>query len=596
MMNKQINHASFSAIDNWTPLQKPYHDYFNDSEIKKFEQCTLAYRDIKRTIAICVFENRFAALGGLSSVIKSYPKFLAESGERVSFFTPFHKNNEVIKKAVSEGIISKKFSLPYCSTGEFSGQITCYEQKDNGFISYYIDVDGFFNAKQNPYDYSNQSLLIDDAFAFSSAVPFVLNALSMKKNILIHAHDWETAPLAFSLKRALLCDVLESGKIVLTLHNSYDSPIPEGKMAYYFGQPNRKPTVLQECIQFLDGPVTTVSQIFAHELTNDPLQKNVFANHLQNDFSMNPPVGIDNGTFGTVSKKITTKELTEARNGNMTLLLKKKKKLRNELIKTCDTYNDERIIGKLEFNEDEKDAPVFFMSGRFDLMQKGFDLVFHAFSKLTGIKAKLIFTPSNSDFTAGKSFQFFSEIAGLQSGNITIWPFMLPERIYKTLISGASFAIMPSFYEPFGAVTEGFINGTPVVARGTGGLLSQVISHLPCKLPLHYDSFFGCFEKKLFKPNGILFRENVDSDNIDLEKEWKKIYSKVVGERSESKLYQAMVEAVMKAVTDSCSIYENDNLYASLILNGLDTTCRFDWAETVKEFKSVYNCVSRSKF
>ena len=43
--------------------------------------------------------------------------------------------------------------------------------------------------------------------------------------------------------------------------------------------------------------------------------------------------------------------------------------------------------------------------------------------------------------------------------------------------AGATFAVMPSFYEPFGAATEAYLAGTPVIARATGGLTGQVVDH-----------------------------------------------------------------------------------------------------------------------
>ena len=64
---------------------------------------------------------------------------------------------------------------------------------------------------------------------------------------------------------------------------------------------------------------------------------------------------------------------------------------------------------------------------------------------------------------------------------------------------------MPSLYEPFGSANEGLLSGTPIVARGTGGLWIQVNSACPVTVPPFYGAMR--LDGKREFPTGILFRE-----------------------------------------------------------------------------------------
>ncbi len=578
--------------DSWAPLRAPYRSFFSDSEIETLVNSAESFESRERKVVVLAFENRYAFLGGLASVTKYLPLSLARSGEHVIFISPFHKNNEAIRNACKSGEIKKIFSNCTCSLGNFRCVVTCYKQCDTEVPTYFIAIKGFFEAKHDPYAYKDKTKLLDDALAFSCSVPFVLNEFKITGHILLHANDWETAPVALSSKIAICNGVLRSAKTVLTLHNSYDSGLTKGKLHLFFGKKSYGKTILEVSIPLLDAPLTTVSEPFAFELTHDPLQKGVFVDHLQTCFSMNPPLGIENGVFDSERNDVFSRTLgSTAGKESLKSLYTKKETLRKKLVQTLSRVEDKRIIGELSFDKKKKAVPIFLMSGRFDIMQKGFDVIFHAFNRLEKGRAKLIFSPSNPSFDVGSGYSFFKNCAHDRADDITIWPFLISETVYQQFLKGSTYLIMPSFYEPFGAATEGFINGTPVIARGTGGLWVQVDSSDACFVPPYYDMSFVLDKAVSTHPTGILYRESYSEENY--EDEWRKIFSLPPQKRLESKLYRLMVEAAHHALESAIEIFHKKNTYSRFILNGLHSLNRFSWKYSVKKYKRVYDSAER---
>ncbi len=106
--------------------------------------------------------------------------------------------------------------------------------------------------------------------------------------------------------------------------------------------------------------------------------------------------------------------------------------------------------------------------------------MFAAFQRLKRGSAKLLFSPNvaglpGASAVYAEEIGYFANAAHRSGGDIAIWPFFVPNADYRLLLRGASFLLMPSLYEPFGAASEGYAAGTPVVARGTGGLWMQVV-------------------------------------------------------------------------------------------------------------------------
>jgi glycosyltransferase involved in cell wall biosynthesis len=329
-----------------------------------------------------------------------------------------------------------------------------------------------------------------------------------------------------------------------------------------------------------------VSTPFAHELRNDPLQRACFTNHLLDAFSRNPPIGIENGIFGSPAKPFPRKI-------SHTDVLSEKEKWHKEFFAVLSSYRDKKIIGALDFSGKNNDAPVFFLSGRLDSMQKGFDSVFWAFQRLKRGSAKLLFSPNIGAGKNGRELDFFIDIAGRCKGDITIWPLHIPQREYEALLRGAGYLVMPSFYEPFGAATEGLACGTPVVARATGGLWIQTDPYDAIDVPKFYGPLLSPFNQvRKRAATGFLYREQYPEKMSG--KDWTRIFESSLSERIQSPLYEAIVEAAYDALRSAISMYRDRKAYASLIANGFRSLPQFDWKFAVAKYRKVYDAASES--
>jgi len=464
----------------------------------------------------------------------------------------------------------------------YESHLTCYRDAGAGIPSYYLEIPGCFCAGDNPYGYSDKEKLLEDALAFAAAVPFACAKLGYTESVLFHAHEWETAPVAVT---ANLAGCLRQTRTVLTLHNSFDSGISSEHKSRFFGTELPGDTVLQCIAPFLSGPLVTVSTPFACELSRDPLQRTFFADHLQEVFSKNPPLGIENGIFGDASLPFTTPAVRAAREGSCEKLLTRKQTYRRRFLKIIERGRDDRSIGKLNIDNEDTATPVFFMTGRLDFMQKGFDVMFTAFERLRRGRAKLFFCPSGTSGKGDRDLKFFKAIAARCAGDIEIWPINIPRRLYDLFLRGSSFLLMPSLYEPFGSANEGLLSGTPIVARGTGGLWVQVNSACPVTVP----SFYGRLQldgKREF-PTGILFRE--DYPDHKAEKEWRRLLELPPAQRLQVPLFASLVRSAEAALKNAAGLFGRREEYARIILNGLAEIRELSWERAAKKYVQVYD-------
>lgn len=627
--------AAFTAkTDAWQPYPRGYLDTFGRDAFTRLNGLDRSFRPECRKIVSLTFENRFAPLGGLAAVMRLLPAYLKKAGEDVILLTPLYVNIPRVREAVDTGMLEPVIPEQSFQSSSYRGTLRCYSNIDTPVTAYYIGIDGRFTAASNPYSYSDPNDLLDDSLAFCAAVPIVMNRLGFTRDILFHAHDWETAPVALTSKVAVLDGVLESARTVLTLHNSFDSGIGAARKKLYFGGVGRPgavapaaggvdktvssgkngvsdtavgvkvlgDTVLQASIPLLNGPLTTVSAPFADELRCDPLQRTVFTNHLQDVFDINPPAGIENGMFGKPYLRYTYSALSWARQGNYSKLLEQKARFRARMLEVVEAMSgrDDVIGGLSEASAGDaagRGRPILFMSGRLDLSQKGFDVIFQAIRKFSPGKVGMIFCPSSADpVKNSKEIAFFREIAEEMPGDIVVWPFRISAEDYVSIVSGASFLLMPSLYEPFGAATEGFMHGTPVVARATGGLMVQVKSP-GIDGP---DSGAGAAAappaRHRHKPDdasGILYREADAASACD---EWKLILDSPAPERIKVPLYRSMVDEAFAALSRAADVFAAPDAYGRMMINGVDSLRSFSWDVAVNKYRRVYDIASRRGF
>ncbi len=591
MIPQQYDHIFQIKLSSWMLFRAAYHEFFGQRELDCLQASDRAFNASERTVVLLAFENQYASLGGLSVVTKYLPKFLKDSGEQTVFMTPYHPNHAAIKKAAKQKHFELRCSVPFECGGE-SRIVVCFEDVKASVPSYYLQIENQFVAELDPYHYSDPMNLLLDSLVFCAAVPYACAGLGLVNNVLFHGHDWETAAVALNSKLAVTRGVLKSAKTLLTLHNSYDSPLPKTVMHRFFGRFSSAQTVLQACVPFLSGPLTTVSTPFAHELRNDPLQRGHFTNHLLGVFSRNAPIGIENGIFGEKDPQL---EQAAQTTNPVASICSQKEKWRSDLCDVFATYKDERIVGSLKLTKKDKKVPIFFVSGRLDSMQKGFDTVFRAFSRLRRGSAKLLFSPNvSASMENSVDMEFFTNAVKRLGKDAALWPFRIPQLQYNSIVRGASFLIMPSLYEPFGAATEGILCGTPVIARATGGLWVQISPVNDVFVPPYYGTLLSHITRNHGRDaaSGILYREQYPPSLA--EENWEKLFHLSLESRIKSPLYESIVDALYNAMESAISIFQDQKQYCGLILNGLSSLDSFEWKYAVAKYRKVYDVACRA--
>ena len=489
------------------------------------------------------------------------------------------------KKRLTENQLMRRFAETPVRVCGYVGKVCCYEEVNAAVPTFHIGIDGRFMAGDNPYGYSDPEYLTFDALAFCAVVPSVLAKLDMLKNLMLHAHDWETAPITLFARYAVLSGVLQSAKTVLTLHNSFDAPLPNHLKRLFFNKQIDGCTILQVMIPLVNGPLTTVSSPFADDLRNDPLQCSVFVDHLQTLFNQNPPIGIENGMFGKPVLPFTNAEITAAETGDMTPLLIKKTVWRTTFLTTLLEKSEPSAIGRLNRSSlDNPSIPLLFMSGRLDLMQKGFDVVFHALRMLPPGTVQLFFSPTLHN--GNENLSFFSKITEECRGDIVIWPIRIDSERYRNFLLGSSFLLMPSFYEPFGSASEGMLHGTPLIARATGGLLTQIHPYIDATNPSRYTSKYLTFNPSC-QGNGLLYKEDFPDEKA--KDVWPALLNTPPEQRLQFQLYQSIVDAAANALKKAVEFFINPTIYGKMILQGLHSVQEHTWDVAAKKYRAIYD-------
>lgn len=553
------------------------------------------------TIVFVSFENEFAPLGGLAAVMRLLPKRMAQlSDDCCVTITPFFREITKCKPKLMEAIQSTGLtcSLRY---GGRRHEVEIFQNRDTqGFTTYLLDSREFFNspcdcgdppgmkAPCNPYlDPAHPEQLLEDSLFFSSAVPEVLVALGKTSNVTLCLQDWEAAGCAITTKNdARLSEVT----CVLTLHNSYDKPVSRVEMKRMFPRVLSGSTLLTKAGPFLDGPICTVSQHFAQELTHEPVHKKIFAPHLQKMFKQRTIRGINNGLFSPLHFSSDARAL--ATKGDFSALLDEKFQRRREMISKLETYTPERAWGSLDF--ENFDGPVFLFFGRDDPRQKGYDLAAAVIDRIPPGQARFVFTPIPGDEGA-EGLQFLQDLAERRKGEVKVFPFRM-EQGYMELQRGASFLVMCSFYEPFGGATEGYAVGTPVVARATGGLVQQVVPYPGVSLTAAVRKLRKPYQQEGDHPTGFLFRESGLTVK-ETAQGWREILDCAYwpgGDRLKDRLpiplFRSMVQAAEGALSGAIDLYHSDQGgYAMMMHHGFQMLDRFSWDQAVREYQDLFS-------
>jgi glycogen synthase len=492
-----------------------------------------------------------------------------------------------------------------------------------------VASDGFFDAAggphgDNPYDHSSPEkpdvfsdpLLLRDGLFGSAAIPSALAKLGLTENLVVHVQDWQLAPTVLTVKEAILDGVLKSAAVVLTSHNPYDFGLGPHDLALISrrtrdnqwlrppesalrpsdsrsprGVSERRRTVYEHMIPLFDAPVSTVSRQYAVDLTSHPLQTGHFAEHLQQVFFRQGLVGINNGLFMRPRRAFTADAVVKAREGDPEPILAEKLAKRRVMLKVLSHYRPPQAFGYLQggsgwdLTELPDEVPVFMMFGRLDPGQKGFDVLSRAIGKIRPGTAKFILCP----VVPARVEPFRDDLRDLactRPGDVVVFPFQMQQGYIESM-AGASYCVMPSLHEPFGAATEPYLQGTPVVAHATGGLIQQVVDWHAC--PQRATGF-------LFRAQAELQAEQTEQGRLAAGVQWHDIQrAETPAARMTCPLYVSLVNALTYALEDAIRLYQADVVgYGRVLANLHEQAVQFTWEQAAAEYNALYDLASEA--
>jgi glycogen synthase len=531
-------------------------------------------------IAFVSYETAFAPCGGIAAVMGRLPaRVQAVSRLDTIVVTPFHHAIEKMSALgrSHEGTVG----VP------FEGRtvvVHIYRHDDKVPFFFLLPEDRrYFAGKRHPYDLPGDDLL-RDALLFGAAVPRVLSEIEPGKRWTLLLQDWEAATTILAT-----ADGANRPRAFVTLHNSYDVGVSNDRLTSLGFNPRACPgdTVLQRALALSELPVFTVSEQFAHDLTEDVLQSHVMAPQLQ--LTLRPRlVGVDNGPF--VDLAVEPAALADAEKGNYARLAEWKAQHRQSFLAALSQLQpnpDRPLWGDVErFHRD--DAAWFVMAGRDDSRQKGYDVAARAaelFLERGGEGRFLFFPIPGDEGLAG--LQFLMKLAERFPQSVLVFPFLFREG-YIGALRGATCGVMPSLYEPFGMANEFYLNGTLGIGRATGGIVQQIAPFTGCaSFGESVKSRAARWHAERADPTGFLFREQ---DGLLSEvDDWRSINAagyavgeqglNRVQERSQYPLFQSMAAALHQALLDAASIARDQpQVYYRLLTAGIHHIRRtFSW-------------------
>ncbi|HET91665.1 MAG TPA: glycosyltransferase [Chloroflexi bacterium] len=575
----------------------------------------------QRTIVFVTFETEFAKSGGLGAVMGMLPQRMAQHEACFTIAPHFSRITNLGRLAEQNKIrsFSNRASFPLSVGGETYSVALVEVVGRDGFRTYLLSAEGFFTAPVDPYTnlrdptrpmdpYANPILparLTEDALFFCAAVPPALAALKRVDDVVLHLQDWETACVARAWR---LSPDVRPATCVLTLHNPYDRYLggvdSDVAAALISHLRLNEENVLTQMIPLMDGPISTVSETFARELVRDPLHTQVFAPHLQHLLTDKGVVGVDNGLFGELAFPFSPAARDQAEQSDFTAIQQEKWDRRQTLAEVLDAYqrelaqaadpNREAWGDDLDLSDPWK--PVFLVMGRDDPRQKGFDVIVEAIRHLPRDSARYIFTPMpGAEGLMG--LEFLRRLALDRPGEVKVFPFRLSFDAFKALQNGSSYMVMGSLYEPFGAATEAYLAGMPVVARATGGLVQQVVPYSNVGLSRFGQDLVDSFHSLDDPPTGFLFREPSVPENVQ---GWRKIVDCAywnqepkgdrIADRRGTALFDGMVSGAAEALGAAIQLYVSDQArYAEMIYRGFLMLERFSWERAVSTYRRLYD-------
>ena len=372
------------------------------------------------------------------------------------------------------------------------------------------------------------------------------------------------------------------------LHNSYD--------AY---DPLWDDTILNRALSLVQQPVFTVSEQFAVDFTDELLQREVMAPHLQKALREKQVFGVDNGPFKVLA--IPANIMGQATREDFAPLQQWKTQQRSRALEELarSLPDDIDLWGDVDrFRKDN--SPWIVMAGRDDPRQKGYDVAAAAVEVYLEQRsgqpgcAQFIFFPILGD-EGPDGLVFLSTLANKFPEDVLVFVGRW-EAGFAATLRGSAYALMPSLYEPFGMANEFYLDGGCVgIGRATGGNLQQII---PLRATAAFNQAVHVRAKRYHPmsadPTGILFREKDDiptavTDWNGINKADYQIDGSSptrVQERRKYPLFQDMANELRIAIEDGVRVYTQEpELYYRMLTAGIVHIQRvFSWHRAGQEY------------
>ncbi|MCL4203078.1 MAG: glycogen/starch synthase [Pirellulaceae bacterium] len=579
------------ARDRWALRQ-----LFNDDEIQRLEGSRCAVSATRRTIVYLVYENHFARGGGIFAVAKHLPPDLAKRNPCVVVLSPFHAR--LNQSPETPGDLVGTIHVPF---GSSSVTTTVYRYRSDGIAWILFQAEGFFTSAGNsPYNQTNEELLRNGMFA-SAAIPYILgmSGIALTEDVVVHVQDWQLAATVLTVKQAVLDGRLRSAAVVLTSHNPYDCAVTREDLAAITSRTDdaqwaristdtpgaasgRRATVYECMMPLMDAPVSTVSRQYARDLVANPLLAVYFADHLQEVFRRQGLVGIDNGLFMAPRRPFSDSSVAQAMQGEVEAVLSEKRSKRRKMLQALTSFRPPQRLGFLRYEDRwdltrlPDDIPVFMMFGRMDPAQKGFDLMAQAIRRVPHGTAKFVICPIVPP-DVRTFLDDWRDVACSRPGDVVVYTGRVDP--YMQLMAGATYCVMPSLHEPFGAATEPYLSGTPVVAAATGGLVQQVIDH----------------DRQPQRATGFLFGHAYPSSAVEQGEQWRQILDAPnPASRMHSGLYASLVNGLTSALREAIDVYRNrPSDYGRMLARLYDQAVQFTWEKAAAEYTALYDHASK---
>ena len=552
-------------------------------------------------IAFITYETPYAPGGGIAAVMAHLPKSIHKSSGLPTYvISPYHRYIAKTTDIEQNMEVICKIQVPF-DDRIFDIEVRALDNEINWvFLKSTSDTNEnppFFSGQRHPYDVettSNQSILLRDSLFFGKAVSSALPAINAKCHWVILLQDWEAATTTLALSNQP--EVIGKTSQFLTLHNSYDCGVSDGDLRRIGISRDREVghTILEYSLPLLGNPIFTVSKQFAEDLSTEILQTEIMIPHITSQLRTRL-LGVNNGVF--MENAIPHDIYSSAVEGDYSSLRDWKNENRKQAFAAIDSFSPAKstpIWGDTK-KFDRGEAQWFVMAGRDDSRQKGFELACLAAERYLHIndQARFLFFPIPGE-EGLSGISFIKSLAQKYPHRVLAFPFLFREGFFP-ILRGATFGMMPSYYEPFGMANEYYLNGVVCIGRATGGITQQVV-------PFRQASSFSLAVKKRSDrwdrqhtpATGFLFREPDDIPNKLVDWQAINAANNAINSQKSNRLEQrrklptvhAMVEEFVTCLEDASQIFQtNQDLYYQMVTGGISYIQKeFSWNNAAKTY------------